>query len=257
MPTVRVIACLDCENGRVVAKERFLDARDAGDPTRLARAYEDDGADELVLLDADATAHGTEVALAKVRQVREQLSIPLTVGGGVAHTDDVAALLDAGADKVSVDTLALARPQLIADIATRHGSQCAVLTLDAAARADGSGWDVMVRAGKHRTQQDVVMWARHAVDLGIGEILLTSHEQHGTMRGYDLALIRAVTEAVGVPVIAAGGAASAAHMHAALEAGADAVLAAKLFHDGHATVQAVKDELQGLGHWMRPPHKQY
>lgn len=251
MPTTRVIAGMDCHNGRIVQGVRKMHLRDAGDPCELAALYEAQGADELVLLDPNAVADGEDTGLGTLRLIREGLSIPLTVGGSVAHPRDVAALLDAGADKVSVSIAAVHNPQLIAEMANRHGSQCAVLALDAAARA-GGGWDVVNRDGTQRFDRDAVQWAEHAEALGIGEILLTSHDREGKREGYDLALIAAITKAVNVPVIAAGGADTAEHMLEALGQGADAVLAASIFHDGHTTVAAIKAKLAEAGLWMRP-----
>jgi cyclase len=251
MPTVRVIAGLDCHNGRIVHSVRLPALRDAGDPRELAALYEAQGADELVFNDPQATADGGVFGLGTLRQVREGLSIPLTVGGNVRHVRDVAALLDAGADKVSVDMAAVADPHLIAELANRHGSQCAVLALDAAARP-GGGWDVVNREGTERLDRDAVQWAEHAEALGIGEILLTSHDRVGKRQGYDLDLVAAICRVVNVPVIAAGGADTSQHMLEALQAGADAVLAASIFHDRQATVGTVKDELRAAGLWMRP-----
>lgn len=251
MPTTRVIAGMDCHNGRIVKGVRHMALQDAGDPCALAALYEAQGADELVLLDPNAVADGHDTGLGTLRLIREGLSIPLTVGGAVAHTRDVAALLDAGADKVSVSIAAVHNPQLIAEMATRHGSQCAVLALDAAART-GGGWDVVNRLGTERFERDAVQWAEHAEALGIGEILLTSHDHEGRRGGYDLALIKAVTEAVNVPVIAAGGADNAEHMLDALGQGADAVLAASIFHDGQTSVGEIKRQLAAAGLWMRP-----
>jgi imidazoleglycerol phosphate synthase cyclase subunit len=251
MPTVRVIVGLDCHQGRIVQGVRQNALRDAGDPRVLSALYEAQGADELVLLDPSATADEAGFGLGTLRQVREGLSIPLTVGGGVRHLRDVAALLDAGADKVAVGVTAAERPHLLAEMAQRHGSQCVVLTLDAAARP-GGGWDVVNREGTQWLQRDAVQWAEHAEALGAGEILLTGHDREGRRQGYDLALVQAISQAVNVPVIAAGGADSPQHMLQALSAGADAVLAASIFHSGHTTVTAVKGTLQQAGLWIRP-----
>lgn len=245
----RIIPCLDCRDGRVVKGVRFSGLRDAGDPGALAAAYEAQGADEIIVLDVSATPEGRATAHETVRRVRAQLGIPLTVGGGVRTADDAGRLLEAGADKVSVNTAAVERPALIADIARRFGSQCAVLALDAA-RTDG-GWEVVVRSGTERTGRDAVAWAREAASHGAGEILLTSFDRDGTGHGYDLALLRAVAEAVRVPVIASGGAATPAHLREALHAGADAVLAASIFHDGVHTVDDVKRYLKGCGEAVR------
>lgn len=251
MPTVRVIAGLDCHNGRIVQGVRLAALRDTGDPRELAALYEAQGVDELVLLDPGATADNQGFGLGTLRQVRECLSIPLTVGGNVRHLRDVAALLDAGADKVSVGVAAAQAPHLIAEMAERHGSQCVVLALDAAMRP-GGGWNVVSRDGVQRLERDVVQWAQHAEALGAGEILLTSHDREGTRQGYDLALVAAVCAVVNVPVIAAGGADTDQHMFDALQAGADAVLAASIFHAGDTTVDHIKRALQARGLWIRP-----
>lgn len=251
MPTTRVIAGMDCHRGRLVQGVRQMALRDAGDPCAIAALYESQGADELVLTDTDAIADGDDTGLGTLRLIRERLSIPLTVGGAVAHRRDVAALLDAGADKVSVSIAAVHNPHLISEMANRHGSQCAVLALDASAKP-GGGWEVVNRDGTQRYDRDAVQWAEHAEALGIGEILVTSHDHAGRRAGYDLALIRAITSAVNVPVIAAGGADSAEHMLQALAHGADAVLAASLFHNGHTTIDVIKKKLADAGLWMRP-----
>lgn len=242
MLTARIVPCLDVRDGRVVKGVRFSGLRDAGDPPQLARAYEDQGADELVLLDVSATPEGRRTGLDTVRLVRAQLSIPLTVGGGVRALADAGALLDAGADKVGVNTAAVERPELLGEIATRFGSQCAVLALDAA-RTDTGGFEVVTQSGKKRTGRDAIAWAKEAADRGAGEILLTSWDRDGTRSGYDLELIRQVTHTVNVPVIASGGAAHPEHLLEALLAGADAVLAASIFHDGEYTVGQVKEVL--------------
>jgi len=249
MLTRRVIPCLDVRDGRVVKGVRFQGLRDAGDPAERAAAYEAQGADELVLLDVSATPEGRGHAVTTVRAVRKVLSIPLTVGGGVSALEHVQALLEAGADKVSVNTAAVTNPELIARMSERFGAQCTVVAIDAAAKDDG--WEVVVRSGKERTGKDVVAWARDCVARGAGEILLTSWDRDGTRSGYDLALLRAVSEAVSVPVIASGGASHADHLSEALGAGADAVLAASIFHDGDTTVRAVKERLVASGHVMR------
>jgi imidazoleglycerol phosphate synthase cyclase subunit len=247
MLTIRIIPCLDVRDGRVVKGVRFQGLRDAGDPAERAAAYEAQGADELVLLDVSATNEGRGHAVRTVQAVRRRIGIPMTTGGGVRTAEDAGALLDAGADKVSVNTAAVDRPALITEIATRYGSQCAVLALDAARRLDGPGWEVVVRSGQVRTGRDVLDWAAEAADRGAGEILLTSWDRDGTRSGYDLDLLSAVSSGVCVPVIASGGAASAAHLAQAVRAGADAVLAASIFHDGETTVAAVKSELAALG----------
>lgn len=246
MLAARVIPCLDTAGGRVVKGVRFAGLRDAGDPAERAALYEDQGADELVLLDVSATPDGRGHALDTVREVRRVLAIPLTVGGGVRAIGDAGALLEAGADKVSVNTAAVLRPALIAEIAGRFGAQCAVLALDAARDAAG-GYEVVIRSGRERTGLAAVEWARTAVDHGAGEILLTSFDRDGTRAGYDLELIARVAAAVPVPVIASGGADTPGHLVEALRAGADAVLAASIFHDNDLTVARVKDVLAAHG----------
>jgi imidazoleglycerol phosphate synthase cyclase subunit len=241
----RVIPCLDVRDGRVVKGVKFQGLRDAGDPVELAEAYAEQGADELVVLDVSATPEGRGHAVEVVRSVRAVLPIPLTVGGGVRQATDAGALLDAGADKVATNTAAVSRPGLLDELATLFGRQCTVLALDAARRA--GGWQVVVRSGRDRTGRDALDWAAEAVDRGAGEILLTSWDRDGTGDGYDLDLLAAMRERVPVPIIASGGADGAADMADALRAGADAVLAATIFHDGHTTVADLKDELAGLG----------
>lgn len=250
MITSRIIPCLDVRDGRVVKGVRFQGLRDAGDPAERAAEYQRQGADEIVILDVSATDEGRATALRTVAAVREVLSIPLTVGGGVRTAEDAGRLLDAGADKVSVNSAAVARPGLIHEIATRFGAQCAVLAIDA--RASGTGFEVLVRSGKDATGLDAVSWAREAERLGAGEILLTSWDRDGTRAGYDLPMLRAVCGAVRVPVIASGGADSAQHMAEAFGAGADAVLAASIFHDGDTTVASIKQQLTVRGVRVRP-----
>lgn len=246
---VRIIPCLDCRDGRVVKGVRFQGLRDAGDPAELAAAYEAQGADELVVLDVSATPEGRGTAVETVRRVRAALSIPLTVGGGVDTVEAAGRLLDAGADKVSVNTAAVRDPSLITEIATRFGSQCTVVAIDAAAKEES--WEVVVLSGTERTGRSVVSWAREAVERGAGEILLTSWDRDGTRSGYDLGLLRAVSDAVSVPVIASGGAAGPEHLLEALQAGADAVLAASIFHEGQHTVTDVKRILADRGVQVR------
>jgi imidazoleglycerol phosphate synthase cyclase subunit len=245
----RIIPCLDVHAGRVVKGIQFQALRDAGDPVELSVLYADQGADELVLLDVSATPEGREHAVPTVRAVRERLTIPLTVGGGVRELADAGALLEAGADKVAVNTAAVSRPELLGEMAREFGRQCTVLALDAAREVDG--WQVVVRSGRDRLALDVVEWARTAVEAGAGEILLTSWDRDGTGAGYDLELLQAVCGAVSVPVIASGGAESAEHMAQALLAGADAVLAASILHDGQTTVSAIKRRLAALGTEVR------
>lgn len=255
MLTRRVIPCLDCKDGRVVKGVRFQGLRDAGDPVELAAAYEAQGADEIVVLDVSATPEGRRTAHDTVRRVRAALSIPLTVGGGIRTVDDARDLLEAGADKVSVNTAAVRDPGLLTELARRFGVQCTVLALDAARPVEpvaGIEFEVVVRSGTERTGRDAAGWAREAVERGAGEILLTSWDKDGTRSGYDLGITGTLAHAVTVPVIASGGADSAAHMVAAFEAGADAVLAASIFHDGDTTVAAVKRELAAAGVPVRP-----
>lgn len=246
MLTSRVIPCLDVRDGRVVKGVKFQGLKDAGDPAERAAAYEAQGADELVLLDVSATPEGRGHALETVQRVREVLGIPLTVGGGVRVVDDAAALLEAGADKVSVNTAAVQSPSILSQLAERFGRQCVVLALDAASSGQRQ-WEVVVRSGTERTGRDAVAWAKDAVALGAGEILLTSWDRDGTRSGYDLELVSAVSRSVSVPVIASGGADSPEHLAEALRAGASAVLAASIFHYGDTTVAAIKEQLAALG----------
>ncbi|MGD2102641.1 MAG: imidazole glycerol phosphate synthase subunit HisF [Acidimicrobiia bacterium] len=241
----RVIPCLDIDGGRVVKGVRFGGLRDAGDPVECSTAYEAQGADEIVLLDVSATPERRDHNLEVVAAVRRDLSIPLTVGGGVRTGDDAARLLDAGADKVGVNTAAVGRPQLVSEMAGRFGSQCTVVAVDAA-RRDGS-WDVVVRSGRERTGVDVPAWCRRVTDLGAGEILLTSWDRDGTGEGYDVDLVRQVSAGVGVPLIASGGASSYQHMAQAIEAGASAALVASILHDGVTTVGELKAGLVSAG----------
>ncbi|MFG0243730.1 MAG: imidazole glycerol phosphate synthase subunit HisF [Phycisphaerales bacterium JB054] len=247
MLTRRLIPCLDVRDGRVVKGVRFSGLRDAGDPVEQATRYEQAGADELVMLDVSATPDGRKTALETVRALRAVLSIPLTVGGGVRTIDDALALLQAGADKVGVNTAAVEHPETISALATQVGAQCVVLAIDAARSSEGDGWLVVTRSGTNRTPLDAVEWARRGESLGAGEILLTSWDRDGTHSGYDLELLGAVCGSVRIPVIASGGASSAAHMAEAIEAGADAVLAASIFHDNRTTVREVKDQLAARG----------
>ena len=250
MLNVRVIPCLDVKDGRVVKGIRFANLSDQGDPARLARRYEREGADEIVILDVSATADGRLARFETIGQVREEISIPLTVGGGVRTVDDAGALLEAGADRVSANTAAVEQPALLSEISSRFGAQCAVVAVDAA-RAAGetfpSGFEVLTHSGRTRTGLDAADWARRAADLGAGEILLTSFDRDGTRSGYDLELIAAIRGAVRIPIVASGGGAHPGHMRAAVEAGADAVLAASIFHQGEWSVGRLKDRLQQLG----------
>ena len=251
----RVIPCLDVDAGRVVKGVNFAGLRDAGDPVALAASYDAQGADELVLLDITASSGGRETTLEVVRRTAEQVFIPLTVGGGVRTARDVDRLLRSGADKVSLNTAAVARPELLAEAARRFGSQCVVLSVDAR-RAPGaaglpSGFEVTTHGGSRGTGIDAVAWAGRAVGLGVGEILLNSMDADGTKAGFDLELIRAVRAAVTVPVIASGGAGELAHFAPAVGAGADAVLAASVFHFGQLRIADVKAALRAAGHCVR------
>ena len=245
MLTSRIIPCLDVSHGRVVKGVKFQGLRDAGDPAERAKLYEDDGADEIVILDVSATPEGRGHQHETIRMVREVLSIPLTVGGGIRTEEDAWHLLEAGADKVSVNTAAVERPALLSEIAERFGRQCCVLAIDAAWR-DGR-YEVLVKGGREGTGKDAIAWAKEAEQLGAGEILLTSWDRDGTRAGYDLGLTKAVAVAVHVPVIASGGADSPEHIREAFAAGADAVLAASIFHDGDMTPNDVKLYLQEHG----------
>lgn len=248
---VRVIPCLDVKDGQVVKGVRFAGLRTIGDPAELAAAYEAQGADELVFLDISATLEERATTRRMVEAVRERISIPLCVGGGVGSVEDAARLLEAGADKVSVNSAAVRRPALIDELAARFGSQCVVVAIDAAA-ASGGGWEVLIRSGETRAGEDAVAWARAASARGAGEILLTSWDRDGTRSGYELPLLRAIVAAVPVPVIASGGAASPLHLLEGIRAGASAVLAASIFHDGEESVASVKDFLARNGVRVRP-----
>ena len=249
---VRVIPCLDVDAGRVVKGVNFRDLRDAGDPVELARKYDAEGADELTFLDISASHEGRTTTLEIVSRTAEEVFIPLTVGGGVAGVDDVDRLLRAGADKVAVNTAAIQRPELVAEIADRFGNQVLVLSLDAR-RASGtdSGFEVTTHGGRKAAGLDAIEWAARAVDLGAGEILLNAMDADGTQAGFDLDLIRLVRAAVTIPVIASGGAGTAADFPPAVDAGADAVLAATVFHFGTVSVGEVKTALAQTGHPVR------
>ena len=251
MLTARIIPCLDVSHGRVVKGVRFQGLRDAGDPAERAVLYERQGADEVVILDVSATLEGRGNQVETVERVRARLRIPLTVGGGIRTIDDARALLEAGADKVSVNTAAVHRPALLSEIALRFGRQCTVLAIDAA-RREGDGFEVLIKGGREGTGVDALEWARAGTARGAGEILLTSWDRDGTRAGYDLELTRAVAAAVRVPVIASGGAATPEHLKDAFDAGADAVLAASIFHDDDMTVGDVKRALAALGVHVRP-----
>jgi imidazole glycerol-phosphate synthase subunit HisF len=241
----RVIPCLDVNAGRVVKGVEFVDIRDAGDPVELAAHYDREGADEVVFLDITATHEKRDTIAKLARASADEVFVPFTIGGGIRSVEDAQAVLDAGADKVSVNSAALQRPELLDELAEQFGAQCVVLAIDAK-RGDG-GWEAYLAGGRTATGTDVVAWAREAVERGAGEILLTSMDRDGTNDGYDLALTRAVSEAVGVPVIASGGAGELDHLVQALEAGADAVLCASIFHYGRYTVAAAKEHLAAAG----------
>ena len=250
---VRVIPCLDVDAGRVVKGVNFQNIRDAGDPVELAAAYDRQGADELTFLDITASSDDRETTYEVVRRTAEQVFIPLTVGGGVRSTQDVDRLLRAGADKVALNTAAVARPDLLGDAAHRFGAQCVVLSVDARRSPDTeSGFEVTTHGGRRGTGIDAVAWAGQAAELGAGEILLNSVDADGTKAGFDLELIAAVRQAVRVPVIASGGAGKLSHFGPAIDAGADAVLAASLFHFGELSIGAVKQALAAAGHLVRP-----
>ncbi|NJC69825.1 imidazole glycerol phosphate synthase subunit HisF [Planosporangium thailandense] len=249
---VRVIPCLDVDAGRVVKGVRFADLRDAGDPVELAAAYDAAGADELVFLDVTASADERATMLDVVRRTAESVFIPLTVGGGVRSVDNVDTLLRAGADKVGVNTAAIARPELIAEIADRFGSQVLTLSLDVRRSAEQpSGFEVTTHGGRRGAGLDAVEWAARAAELGAGEILLNSMDRDGTKDGFDLPLIGAVRAAVDIPVIASGGAGAVEHFPPAVSAGADAVLAASVFHFGQLSIAEVKTALRADGHPVR------
>jgi imidazole glycerol-phosphate synthase subunit HisF len=255
---VRVIPCLDVDNGRVVKGVNFLGLRDAGDPVELAAAYDAQGADELVFLDITASAHGRDTMLDVVARTADQVFIPLTVGGGVRSVEDVDRLLRAGADKVSLNTAAIARPELLSEVAGRFGAQCVVVSVDArraepagAVEPPGSGFEVTTHGGRRGTGLDAVGWARRAAELGAGEVLLNSMDADGTKAGFDVEMIEAVRAAVDVPVIASGGAGQVAHFAPAVAAGADAVLAASVFHFGEMRIGEVKQALRAAGHPVR------
>jgi imidazole glycerol-phosphate synthase subunit HisF len=247
---VRVIPCLDVDGGRVVKGVNFLRLRDAGDPVELAAAYDAQGADELVFLDITASAERRDTMVDVVARTADQVFIPLTVGGGVRGVDDVDRLLRAGADKVSLNTAAIERPELLTEVATRFGAQCVVVSVDAR-RVPAGGFEVTTHGGRRGTGLDAVAWASRAAELGAGEVLLNSMDADGTRAGFDLELIRAVRAAVSVPVIASGGAGQVADFAPAVAAGADAVLAASVFHFGTIRIGEVKESLRAAGHPVR------
>jgi cyclase len=245
----RVIPCLDVDNGRVVKGVEFLEIRDAGDPVERAAHYDREGADELVFLDITATHEKRDTIAELARSTADEVFVPFTIGGGIRSVADAQAVLDSGADKVSVNSAALARPELIDELAEVFGAQCVVLAIDAKARtgAGEEGWEAYVAGGRTPAGRDVIEWAREGVERGAGEILLTSMDRDGTNDGYDLELTAAVSQAVAVPVIASGGAGTLEHLAEALRAGADAVLCASIFHYGQHTIAEAKAHLAAAG----------
>jgi cyclase len=249
----RIIPCLDIKDGRVVKGVNFVNLRDAGDPVEQSRLYDAQGADELVFLDISATHEGNETTLELVGQVADTVFMPLTVGGGIRSADDMRRLLLAGADKLSINSAAVRQPELLSEGAMRFGSQCIVLAVDARTRDDVTGWEVYINGGRIPTGIDALEWIVRGVELGAGEILLTSMNADGTLAGYDLDLTRIVSESVPVPVIASGGAGKPAHFADVLTEGkADAALAASLFHDGKLRIPDLKRDLAARGVPVRP-----
>ncbi len=243
----RVIPCLDVDAGRVVKGTRFIDIRDAGDPVELAAFYDRGGADEVVFLDITATHEKRDTVVDLARRTADDVFVPFTIGGGISSVADAQAVLDAGADKISVNSAAVARPELIDELAAVFGAQCVVLAIDAKAQPAGGGWGVYVAGGRTATGREAVAWAREGADRGAGEILLTSMDRDGTNDGYDLELTAAVSAAVTIPVIASGGAGELEHLAQALRAGADAALCASIFHYGQHTVAEAKHYLAHAG----------
>jgi imidazole glycerol-phosphate synthase subunit HisF len=246
----RVIPCMDVDAGRVVKGTRFIDIRDAGDPVELAAHYDAQGADELVFLDITATSDKRSTVVELARRAADEVFVPFTIGGGVRTVADAHAVLDAGADKVSVNSAAVARPELLDELSRVFGAQCVVLAIDA--KRGSAGWEVFVAGGRSATGRDAVAWAREGVERGAGEILLTSMDRDGTQDGYDTDLVRAITSAVDVPVITSGGAGEPRHLIDGFEAGADAVLCASIFHYGQYRIGEVKDALAAAGVPIRP-----
>ena len=248
MFTKRIIPCLDVDKGRVVKGTSFINLRDAGDPAELAAYYNEQGCDELVFLDITASSDDRDTMISVVEQVSAEVFIPLTVGGGIRSISNIRNMLRAGADKISLNTAAVKKPQLVRDSALEFGSQCIVAAIDAKRNGDQSGWEVYVNGGRTPTGLNVIEWAKELVDLGAGELLLTSMDTDGQQTGYDLDLLKAVSESVSVPVIASGGAGEMEHIYNAFEHGkADAVLAASIFHFGKYTVKDVKKYLNEQG----------
>lgn len=259
MTNVRIIPCLDVDNGRVVKGVNFVDLVDAGDPVELAARYDSEGADELVFLDITASSDGRDTIVDVVRRTAEQVFIPFTVGGGIRSVEDARRLLREGADKVSVNSSAVARPQVMTEIAAEFGSQCVVLSIDARKCIEGSqqtesGWEVFTHGGRKGTGIDAVAWAAQGEEHGAGEIMLTSMDRDGTRDGFDTELTRAIAETVGVPVIASGGVGNLDHLaQGVTDGGADAVLAASIFHFGEYTVAQAKQHMAAQGIAIRPP----
>ncbi len=248
MFTKRIIPCLDVHNGRVVKGVNFVDLVDAGDPVAIAKAYDEAGADEIVFLDITASSDNRNTVVDMVRQVAANVFIPFTVGGGIRTVDDFKALLREGADKISINSSAINRPELVREAAEKFGSQCVVVAIDAKKRSDGSGWNIYKNGGRVDVGIDAIEWAKKVEELGAGEILLTSMDGDGTKEGYDLELTRAISEAVSIPVIASGGAGTLEHFYEALTEGkADAALAASLFHFKELEIKEVKQYLRGKG----------
>ena len=252
---IRVIPCLDVDEGRVVKGVNFVDIRDAGDPVELAARYDEQGADELVFLDITASSGERTTTVEMARAVAEQVFIPFTIGGGIRTVDDARKLLMAGADKVSINTAAVKRPELVREISREFGAQCCVVAIDARSSDDtASGFEVFTHGGRTRTGIDAVEWAKEVVRLGAGEILLTSMNRDGTKDGFDIPLTSAISEAVDVPVIASGGVGTLDHLvEGVTDGGADAVLAASIFHFGEHTVAEAKEAMQDAGVTVRPP----
>ena len=247
MLTKRIIPCLDVTAGRVVKGVNFVELRDAGDPVEISRRYDEQGADELTFLDITASSDERDIILHVIEAVAEQVFIPLTVGGGVRSVADVRRLLNAGADKISINTAGVQNPQLVADASARYGAQCIVVAIDAKARPEG-GWEVFTHGGRRPTGRDALEWAREVERLGAGEILLTSMDRDGTRQGFDLELTRAISDAVGIPVIASGGVGTLQHLADGVTVGrADAVLAASIFHFGEHTVREAKEFMAAQG----------
>ena len=252
---VRVIPCLDVDQGRVVKGVNFVGIRDAGDPVELAARYDEQGADELIFLDITASHERRDTTVEMARAVAEQVFIPFTIGGGIRSVDDARKLLRAGADKVSINSAAVSRPELVSEIATEFGSQCCVVAIDAK-RSDGteSGFEIFVKGGREATGIDAIEWVRRVVDLGAGEIMVNSIDRDGTRDGFDIEMTRAVADAVGVPIIASGGVGGVEDFApGAIDGGATAVLAASIFHFGEATVADAKHALIAAGVPVRPP----